>query len=194
MVLRQLVGVVFACASGFAHADLMNISSNGVHSISLQAGSCAIVGKYGSTYRGTKVLYIFAESFGNGINPKLTVQSLSRQMVVQNDDWRGTFYVNGVAQLPVSPSTYSAYLRLPNRSTDAAVVYFASVGEPICALTNEVASDGALYQVNISITDVTDAGVAAGERVGGAESMKTGGEALAEIDRLIDAYSAGTHR
>lgn len=186
---RLLVAVGFAMAYGVAHADLMNISTSGVHSASLTSAACGIVGRDGVTYRGTKILYVFAESVGNGRDPELKLQSLKYNLAVTNDDWQDPYYVNGSARTPVPASLYSTYLRLPSRVTDAALIYFADPGEPICAFTNEVTSSGNLFQVNISITDVTAAVYASGVRSAESKSAEQVA-ARAQVDHLLQEHVA----
>ena len=187
MRMRGYVCAGLIAASGAAHADLMNISANGVHSVSLAAGACAIVGREGPLYRGTKVLYVFAESIGNGRDPALTLTSLKYNIVARNDDWQSSYYVNGVAKAPVPASLYSTFLRLPRRATDSAMIYFADPGEPVCASTNESASDANLYQVQISVSDMTATLTAAGVR-----SQAPGSAGVVvhpELGELMDAFS-----
>jgi len=59
------------------------------------------------------VLYIFAESTGNGRDPMLRVSSLKYNYVMQNDDWEEEYYVNGSARTPVPASLYSSFMRIP---------------------------------------------------------------------------------
>lgn len=181
--------VAMAMGGGQALADLKNISASGVHSgTNLESVACTIVGSSGSLYRGKKILYVFAESTGNGRDPMLKVSSLKYNFVMQNDDWEEEYYINGNAQTPVPASLYSSFLRTPRRATDAAVVFFADVGEPVCAFTKEYTNDSNLYQVQISITDVTDAVTAAGIRSAGGASVDPNGMLRADLDQLIDAH------
>lgn len=187
---KSLVLVALAAAAGSATADLKNISANGVHTgTNLEAGACTIVGTSGSLYRGRKILYVFAESTGNGRDPMLKVSSLKYNLVAQNDDWEEEYYLNGSAQAPVPASLYSSFLRLPRRATDAALVFFADPGEPVCAATKEYSNDSNLYQVQISITDVTDSVVAAGIRSSEkGQSLDTAGMLRADLDLMMDAH------
>jgi hypothetical protein len=187
---KSIVLVGLVAATGYAAAELRNISASGVHSATnLEAGACTIVGSTGSLYRGQKILYVFAESAGNGRDPMLKVSSLKYNFVLQNDDWEEEYYINGNAQAPVPASLYSSFLRLPRRATDAAVVFFADPGEPLCAATKEYANDSNLYQVQISITDVTAAVLAAGIRSGEkSQSLDTGGMLRADLDRMMDSH------
>lgn len=174
-------------AAGLAHADLLNISTAAVHSAStLQGGACTVVGTDGPLYRGTKILYVLAESAGNGRNPTLQVRSLAYNLVVANDDWQMPYSINGAVQDPVPTILYTQFLRAPNRPTDAAVIYFAKPGEPLCVFTNERAGDDNLYQAVISVTDRTAAITAAGIRSGQTgEVLDPTGAARAELDQLM---------
>lgn len=180
-------GVAMLC--GVAHADLFNISTSGVHSASLTSAACGIVGRDGVTYRGTKILYVYAESTGNGKDPELKLRSLKYNLTVTNDDWQDPYYVNGVAKAPLPSSLLSTYLRLPNRLTDSAIIYFADPGEPVCAFSNEVTSSTNLFQVAISISDVTAAVYASGVRSTDAKSAE---QALDKsiVDQLLQEHVA----
>ena len=181
--------VAIAACTGHALADLKNISSSGVHSgTSLEAVACTIVGSAGALYRGKKILYVFAESTGNGKDPMLKVSSLKYNYVLQNDDWEEEYYINGSPQSPVLSSLYSSFLRNPRRATDAAVVFIADVGEPLCAFTKEYANDSNLYQVQISITDVTATVTAAGIRSASSLSADPNGMLRADLDHIIDSH------
>ncbi len=188
MLKKSIISLGFICAAGFAHADLKNISAGGVHSATnLEAIACTIAGYDGASYRGTKVLYIFAESMGTGRDPMLKVSSLKYNYVMQNDDWEEEYYVNGSARTPVPASLYSSFLRIPKRATDAAVIYFADPGEAVCAFTKEYANDGNLYQVQISITDVTAAITAAGIRSSANDAaVDPNGMLRADLNQLME--------
>ena len=87
MLKKSMIVGSLLLAAGAAQADLRNISSGGVHSATdLESVACTIVGTDGVLYRGTKILYVFAESIGNGRDPILKVNSLKYNLVVQNDD------------------------------------------------------------------------------------------------------------
>lgn len=188
---KCMIATGFVLATGLAQADLLNISSGGVHSATnLEAVACTIVGYGGPFYRGKKILYVFAESIGNGRDPMLKVASLKYSLVVQNDDWEEEYYLNGVAQNPVPATLYTSVLRAPKRATDAAVIYFADPGEPVCASTKEYASDSSLYQVQISITDVTSTITAAG--ISSAQkgaAMDPNGMLRSDLNQIMDVHS-----
>ena len=87
-------------------------------------------------------------------------------------------------------SLYSSYLRTPKRATDAAVIYFADPGEPVCASTKEYANNSNLYQVQISITDVTSAVIASGVRSSPKDAATDpNGMLRSDLDRLLDVYA-----
>lgn len=183
-------------AAGLAHADLLNISTAAVHSASsLQGVACTVVGTDGPLYRGTKILYVLAESVGNGRNPTLQVRSLAYNLVVSNDDWQKPYYINGAVQDPLPTILYTQFLRAPNLPTDAGVIYFAQPGEPLCVYTNERAGDDGLYQAVISITDRTAAITAAGIR-----SARTGevldptGAGRAVLDQYLQRQSSAAQQ
>ncbi|WP_343735630.1 hypothetical protein [Acidovorax sp.] len=191
MLKKSMIVGSLLLAAGAAQADLRNISSGGVHSATdLESVACTIVGTDGVLYRGTKILYVFAESIGNGRDPMLKVNSLKYNLVVQNDDWEESYYVNGSEKAPVPASLYSSYLRTPKRATDAAVIYFADPGEPVCASTKEYANNSNLYQVQISITDVTSAVIASGVRSSPKDAATDpNGMLRSDLDRLLDVYA-----
>lgn len=180
-------------AAGLAHADLQNISAGAVHSASsLQGVACTVVGTDGPLYRGTKILYVLAESVGNGRDTNLQLRSLKYDLVLQNEDWQSPWYLNGAAQAPVPPVLYTQFLRVPNRPTDAGVIYFADPGEALCVFTNERASDSNLYQVQISITDRTAAITGAGiKSASTGEVLDPTGAARAELDQFMVRQQSG---
>lgn len=188
---KCVISMGMVLAAGAAQADLLNISSGTMHSASnLQGIACTIVGATGPLFQGTKILYVFAESMGNGRDPVLKVSSLRYNRVLQNDDWQRSWYLNGAAQTPVPASLYSTYLRLPKRATDAAVIYFAEPGEAVCAFTNEYAEDSNLYQVQISITDVTSAvGTRSTKSAEAGVVADPGGVQRAEMEHLLQLQS-----
>ena len=156
-----VAGIVLA--AGSANADLMNISATAMHTASsLQGIACTIAGTSGPLYRGSKILFVFAESAGNGRDTKMRVSSLKYDLTLTNEDWRKPYMLNGVAYNHDSEGLFSSFLRTPYKSTDAAVIYFADPGEAVCVYSNEQTSDTAQYQVQISITDRTDVITAAG--------------------------------
>lgn len=181
-------------AAGLAHADLQNISSGTVHSASdLQGVACTVVGTAGPFYRGRKILYVLAESVGNGRDTNLQLRSLKYDLVLQNDDWQKPWYVNGVAQDPVPLILYTEFLRTPNGTTDAGVIYFADPGEALCVFTNERTNDGNLYQVQISITDRTAAITAAGiKSAQTGELLDPTGAVRAELDQFMLQQQSST--
>ena len=187
---KSVVAVSVLLAAGLAHADLLNISAGAMHSASnLQGNACTIVGTGGPLFEGTKVLYVFAESVGTGRDPMLKVSSLKYNLVLQNDDWQKPWYLNGAAQTPVPATLYSNLLRLPRKTTDAALIYFADPGEPVCAFTNEHTDDSNLYQVQISITDVTSF-VASAKSAQMGVVADPGGVLRAEMNNLLRVQSS----
>lgn len=191
MLKKSIISLGFICAAGFAHADLKNISSSGVHSATnLEAVACTIVGYGGPLYRGKKILYVFAESTGNGRDPMLKVSSLKYNRVVQNDDWEEEYHINGSVQPPVPATLYTSVLRAPRWATDAAVIYFADPGEAVCAFTKEYANDSNLYQVQISLTDVTatitEAGISSAQK---GSSIDPNGMLRSDLNQIMDIHS-----
>lgn len=185
---KSAVLLAMSMCVGQAMADLKNISSSGIHSgTNLESVACTIVGSTGPLYRGKKILFVFAESMGNGKDPMLKVTSLKYNFVMQNDDWEEESYINGSPQSPVPATLYSSFLRSPRRATDAAAAVIADVGEPLCASTKEYTNDSNLYQVQISITDVTAAVTAAGIRSASSPSVDPNGMLRADLDRIIDS-------
>lgn len=184
---KYAISIGMLLAAGLAHADLLNISAVAVHSASsLQGVACTVVGVSGPLYRGTKILYVLAESIGNGRDTTLKVSSLATNLVVQNEDWQKPWFLNGAEQAPVPAVLYTDFLRAPNRPTDAALIYFAAPGEPLCVFTNERASDNELYQAQISITDRTAAITGAGIKSAATdEVLDLTGAARAELDQLM---------
>jgi len=159
---RVLVAGLMLAASA-AHAELMNISATATHSASdLQGIACTIVGTTGPLYRGTKILFVFAESAGTSRDTKVRVSSLKYNLVVTNEDWRKPWSINGESFVHDSEILYSSFLRTPNKPTDAALIYFADPGEAVCAYSNEQTSDGGQYAVQIAFNDMTAAFTAAG--------------------------------
>jgi hypothetical protein len=157
-------GLILAASA--AHAELMNISATATHSASdLQGIACTIVGTTGPLYRGSKILFVFAESAGNGRDPKVRVSSMKYDLVVANEDWRKPWFLNGEAFVHDAEILYSSFLRTPYKPTDAALIYFADPGEAVCAYTNEQTSDGGQYAVQIAFNDITAAFTAAGFKV-----------------------------
>lgn len=159
---RVLVAGLLLAASA-AHAELMNISATATHSASgLQGIACTIVGTTGPLYRGSKILFVFAESAGNSRDTKIRVSSLKYDLVVTNEDWRKPWSMNGEAFVHEAEILYSTFLRTPYKPTDAAIVYFADPGEAVCAFSNEQTSDSGQYPVQIAFNDMTAAFAAAG--------------------------------
>ena len=177
------VGMVLAAAT--ARAELMNISATAMHTASgLQGIACTIVGSSGPLYRGSKVLYVFAESSGNSRDTKLRLSSFKYDLTMTNEDWRKPVYMNGVAYEHDFEILYSAFLRTPNKPTDAAVIYFADPGESVCVFSNEQTTDTAQYPVQIAITDMTAAITAAGIKSARSIGADPASSLWAEIDAL----------
>lgn len=151
-----LAPCILALSFSLAHADMLNISTNGFHSKDEPQIACSIVSASGPTYDGFRILYIFAESTKNGSNPALVATSLDYEWELVNLDWRSTTYFNGepLDALDVE-LLYGTYLRTPYNNNDAAVIFFAAPGETLCAYSFEDTDQNGFYGVNTSITDVT---------------------------------------
>lgn len=145
-------------ASNGALAEVLNISTAGLQSNTIQQTACTIVSnKNTPDIKGYRALVVFAESREGGQNPKVRAESLSRNNRHTNTDWRGAVYKNGAALKPVNAENfYAQVLRLPARASDAALTFFAKPGESVCAFSLEEGADGNTYPVSLSITDVTE--------------------------------------
>lgn len=150
--------VPVSLTSTTALAEVLNISTAGLQSNTIQQTACTIVSsKDTPNIKGYRALVVFAESREGGQNPKVRAESLSRNNRLTNTDWRGSIYKNGSTLKPVNAENfYSRVLRLPARETDAALTFFGKPGESVCAFSLEEGTDGNTYPVSLSITDVTE--------------------------------------
>lgn len=165
-----------------AHADLMNISSTSLQSVSQQAIACTIIANSGPTYQGYKVLVAYAESTGPDSNSEMHVDSLKYKISYTNGDWRGTQYLNGeaVTNGADNANLFAATLgRTPGRPTDSALLLLFVPGDAVCAYSRDVSSSS-LKGVSVSLTDITS-------RIQGARSTST--NEIFILEKLISMHS-----
>lgn len=154
--IRAAVAAACLAAASSAMADLRNISTTTLASSQDGAIACSIVGTDGVTWRGLKVMMVFAEAAQSGSNPWLKATLLENGETAVNDTWTGQSTYNGQVMQPLDPATYRALLRTPYGSNDAALLVSLPKGWRLCAEAKEVSSGSTLRRVAVSITDVTD--------------------------------------
>ena len=159
--MKNINSTVFCILSIFtlsSHAGLLNISTNNLQSRTASASGCTIIESGGTTFQGSKVLVVFAESNEENSDSTLLVQDLKGVNVWTNDDWLGSRYLNGSLLGGSSSDVTTVYTsgvgRTPGRPTDAGILVSFLPGEAICAFSREKTTDN-LKSVSISITDVT---------------------------------------
>lgn len=155
------VGLIAAiCVSAGAHADLLNISTTSLQSNTEEAIACSIVARGGPTYEGYKVFVAYSEGLTAGSDPYLRVQSLHYDILYENDDWRGTQYLNGQVTFDSTDAenlatVYTVGLgRTPNNLKDSGLLMLSVPGDALCAHSVETQGSD-LKRASVSITDVT---------------------------------------
>lgn len=127
-----------------AHAQdrMLNISASGDVTPTKPQIACTIV-------QGYREFAVLAEAVTPQTDPYLFITRIDREDEgYENDDW---------PTLPQSErSILAREVRLPNRSTDSAILLWVS-NLPICAYAYEFFLDGPAGQVNLQWNDITGA-------------------------------------
>lgn len=127
-----------------AHAQdrMLNISASGDVTDTKPQIACTIV-------EGYREFAVLAEAVTSQTDPYLFITRIDQEDEGQeNDDW---------VDIPQSDKNIlSSELRLPNRSTDSAILLWVS-NLPICAYAYEFFIDGPAGQVNLQWNDITGA-------------------------------------
>lgn len=156
---RIRAALAVACLAGVATsamADLRNIATLALASNQDAATACTIVGAEGVTWRGLKVMVVFAEAAQADSNPWLKTTFLENGETAVNDTWTGQSTFNGQVMQPLDPAVYRALLRAPAGPNDAALLISIPKGWRLCAEAREVAGGATLRRQAVSITDVTE--------------------------------------
>lgn len=127
-----------------AHAQdrMLNISASGDVTDTKPQIACTIV-------QGYREFAVLAEAVTSQTDPYLFITRIDQEDEGhENDDW---------VDIPQSDKNIlSSELRLPNRSTDSAILLWVS-DLPICAYAYEFFIDGPAGQVNLQWNDITGA-------------------------------------
>ena len=151
LLLTLLYSTVFT-----VRADLLNVSTNVLQSQANPAVACTIVGTDGPTWRGLKAIMVMSESMQSGSDPSLSVQDIQSGATITNDDWGGSWVLDGVPQPALSRTTITALLRVPKGTLDALVLASVRPGASICAYSKETKGGSSQALASISLTDVTN--------------------------------------
>lgn len=159
---RLLAVTAMAAASGFANAELMNISATGMQTGTQDAVACTIIDDGTTLLSGGVLLFVFAEGSGDS-DPDLRVWSLDRNYSAKNNNWGDgvdlsfngqTTHINLRDADPNGGLVYPTLLRSPARAKDAAAFILVNRLERICAQSLDRSGTGKSQPVSISITDI----------------------------------------